>query len=54
MKGNGSDIFQDTTPGIHLQGLRKTAKRINQDSRCPGWDPIQRLHEYKSEALLLG
>jgi hypothetical protein len=40
-------------PDIFLEGLKKTAINLSQDSQCPSWDLNRVPHEYKSGAVLL-
>jgi len=38
LAGIGRDLIERYYPGIRLEGLRRTTKTLNQDSRCSGLD----------------
>jgi hypothetical protein len=50
-EGSGRGLILRYYPRIHLKGLRKTTKNLNQDSWSPGQDLNPRPPEYESGVL---
>jgi hypothetical protein len=51
MEGSGRGLILRYYPGIRLEGLRKTTKKLSQDSQSPGRDLNLEPPEYKVGVL---
>jgi hypothetical protein len=57
MEGSGSWLYRRISlaiPGIYLEGLRKTTRKLGQHGRCPGWYSNGTPPEYESRTNMFG
>jgi hypothetical protein len=53
LEGSGRDLICRNCPGIRLEGLRKTAKNLSQDSQSSSWYLNPGPPEYKAGVLTI-